>query len=54
MHSKKVSFVQKQNDEIRNQTFRNKTMKSPFGCSRQKLTENDRLKVLTAKVIIIE
>ena len=54
---KNVSSVQKQNDEIRNQRIRNKTMKLPLvntGVAAQKLTENDRLKVLTATVIVIE
>ena len=52
-----VCFVQKQNVEIRNQTIRNKTMKLPLihtGEAAKKLTENDRLKVLTATVIVIE
>ena len=52
-----VSFVQKQNDEIRNQTIRSKTMKLPWvhtGEAAKKLTEIDRLKVLTAAVIVTE
>ena len=52
-----VCFVQKQNVEIRNQTIRNKTMKLPListGEAAKKLTENDRLKVLTATVIVLE
>ena len=54
---KNVSSAQKQNDEIRNQRIRNKTMKLPLvntGVATKKLTENDRLKVLTATVIVIE
>lgn len=48
MHTKNVSSIQWQNDEIRNKTFRNKTMKLPLvhtDVAAKKRTENDRLKV---------
>ena len=53
----KNRFVQKHNDQIRDQTIRNKMMKLPLvhtGEATRKLTENDRLKVLTATVIVVE